>query len=78
MSKPELNLLDLIIDWLLKPPKLKWLKDKLPASWQRSRKAFDLSDFMVYKVDPNPPRIWFLLVGLHDLQCCPQNPAPTP
>ena len=30
-------------------PKLMWLKENLPASWEAAVKVLDLADFMVYK-----------------------------
>ena len=31
------------------PPKLLWLKENLPETWQKAGKFFDLADFMVYR-----------------------------
>lgn len=31
------------------PPKLKWIKENLPATWNRARRFFDLADYLVYK-----------------------------
>ena len=31
------------------PPKLLWIKENLPETWQKAGKFFDLADFMVYK-----------------------------
>lgn len=31
------------------PPKLKWLKEQLPSTWQRARRFMDLADYLVYK-----------------------------
>lgn len=31
------------------PPKLLWIKENLPKTWQKAGKFFDLADFMVYK-----------------------------
>ncbi|HMI84386.1 MAG TPA: FGGY-family carbohydrate kinase [Polyangiaceae bacterium] len=33
----------------METPKLVWLKDELPASWQRARRFFDLPDFLSYR-----------------------------
>jgi FGGY-family pentulose kinase len=33
----------------MEPPKLKWLKAHLPETWSRTRKFFDLTDFLTYK-----------------------------
>lgn len=32
----------------MQPPKLKWLKKHLPGTWDRTRKFFDLTDFLTY------------------------------
>jgi FGGY-family pentulose kinase len=31
------------------PPKLKWVKEELPATWRRTRRFFDLADYLVYE-----------------------------
>ncbi len=31
------------------PPKLKWLKERLPDSWRRTAKYLDLADYLVYQ-----------------------------
>jgi len=31
------------------PPKLKWIKESLPATWARARRFFDLADYLVYE-----------------------------
>jgi FGGY-family pentulose kinase len=33
----------------METPKLLWLKEKLPASWKRAAKFFDLPDFLAYR-----------------------------
>lgn len=33
----------------MEPPKLLWLREKLPASWARAARFFDLPDFLVYR-----------------------------
>jgi len=33
----------------MQPPKLKWLKERLPATWARARRFFDLADYLVYE-----------------------------
>jgi FGGY-family pentulose kinase len=31
------------------PPKLKWIKENLPATWEQARRFFDLADYLVYE-----------------------------
>lgn len=31
------------------PPKLKWLKERLPSTWERARKFLDLADYLAYE-----------------------------
>jgi FGGY-family pentulose kinase len=31
------------------PPKLRWIKDHLPGAWGRTRRFFDLADYLVYE-----------------------------
>lgn len=38
------------------PPKLKWIKENLPETWQRTAKFFDLADFLVYKASGSNSR----------------------
>ncbi len=38
------------------PPKLLWLKEKLPRTWKRAAKFLDLADFMVYAATGNDVR----------------------
>lgn len=38
------------------PPKLLWLKEHLPETWQKAGKFFDLADFLVYKATGNDVR----------------------
>ncbi len=33
----------------MEPPKLLWLKEKLPASWSKAARFFDLPDYLVYR-----------------------------
>lgn len=33
----------------MEPPKLLWLSERLPASWRRAARFFDLPDFLVYR-----------------------------
>ncbi|MBI3920992.1 MAG: FGGY-family carbohydrate kinase [Armatimonadetes bacterium] len=33
----------------MEPPKLKWIKQHLPSTWEKSGRFFDLADFMVYQ-----------------------------
>ncbi len=38
------------------PPKLLWIKEKLPRTWKRTAKFLDLADFMVYAATGNDVR----------------------
>ncbi len=38
------------------PPKLKWIKENLPETWKRTRRFFDLVDFLVYEATRNDVR----------------------
>jgi FGGY-family pentulose kinase len=38
------------------PPKLLWIKEKLPNTWKRAAKFLDLADFMVYAATGSDPR----------------------
>jgi len=38
------------------PPKLLWIKEKLPRSWRKTAKFLDLADFMVYAATGNDVR----------------------
>jgi FGGY-family pentulose kinase len=33
----------------MEPPKLLWIKEKLPSSWKKTARFFDLPDFLVYR-----------------------------
>ncbi|MBU1951216.1 MAG: FGGY-family carbohydrate kinase [Candidatus Eisenbacteria bacterium] len=40
----------------MQTPKLLWLKEHLPRSWNRTRRFFDLPDFLTYKATGNDTR----------------------
>ncbi|MBX3272470.1 MAG: FGGY-family carbohydrate kinase [Sandaracinaceae bacterium] len=40
----------------MEPPKLLWLKERLPASWARAARFYDLPDFLVHRATGNDVR----------------------
>ncbi|MBA2115248.1 FGGY-family carbohydrate kinase [Bremerella alba] len=40
----------------METPKLLWLKENLPQSWQRAKKFFDLPDYLTYRATGNETR----------------------
>lgn len=40
----------------MEPPKLLWLKERMPASWARAARFFDLPDFLVHRATGNDVR----------------------
>ena len=40
----------------MEPPKLMWLKEKVPDTWKRAGKFMDLADYMVYRASGNDAR----------------------
>jgi FGGY-family pentulose kinase len=40
----------------METPKLKWLKNHLPNTWQRARRCFDLADYLTYRASGSDAR----------------------